>query len=286
MPFSLLTLLLPLLCAQTPGHATEIGEPNSSREALELLSQVAAAQLGQAPANMGLVDTLDLEVNLRERGEHPQEVSFTLFYTTYGEEQLEIVLDDPERGTRVAKGFSQQDYWLREGKGEKQLLLGHEFEKDRQSIDEALDLCADLLLLVDLRHLLQRAQPTQLQTQADGTRILHGQLRRPDGQLWDYRLAIPKDSLLPQWLEVSRLPTPNPDPAKAMPNPGTKDAEVAEEAALYQRFRLLAYKGFDGRQAPQIIQIFDQPQATLPARILELHRFHWNAHPQKIKPSR
>lgn len=242
--------------------------PDTSKEAAALLAEVAEAQFPKGKGDY--VHTIELSVVLQERGEHPRDVSFMVYYSQKGGDRLELVIDDPERGTRVSKGFSERDYWLREGTGEKQILSGHEFTEDRKSIDEAMDLCSDLLLLVDVRGLQRRDKPTALTTLPDGTRILHGQLRRPDGLLWDYRLAIPVDGLQPSYLEVQHV-------LEMEKVDSSESSEPLLPQVLYQRFELLHYKPFDGRQAPQIIAIYEDPEAVDPLRFLELHRFQWEA---------
>lgn len=249
-------------------------ESLGSEQAKQLLAEVAAAQF---PAKKGeYVDTIDLGVSLKDRGEHPRDVSFSVYYSSFGGDELRLVIDDPERGTRVAKGFQGRDYWLQEGNGVRQILSGHEFAKDREAIDEALDLCADLLLLVDVHNFQRREGPTDLLLAEDGTRILVGTLRRPDGLLWDYRLGIPAETLQPAWLEV-RHELEADEPSASDTTSDSAAEQVAE--VLYQRFQLLHYKDFDGRQAPQVIEVFEQPDAEMPLRILWLEQFQWRSHP-------
>jgi len=254
---------------ETPPEATPL--PDTSKEAEALLEEVAVAQFPKGKGRY--VDTIGLEVVLHERGEHPRVVGFEVVYSQRDGDELELIIDDPERGTRVSKGFRDRDYWLRESGKEKQILSGHEFTKDRESIDEAMDLCSDLLLLVDVRGLQRRDKPTALLTQEDGTRILSGQMRRPDGLLWDYRLAIPADGLEPQYLEVQHVIEMD----KVDSSASSDQAEPVLPKIHYQRFQLLGYRPFDGRLAPQIIEIYDTPEAEHPGRILELHRFDWAA---------
>lgn len=239
---------------------------DTSKEAEALLEKVAEAQFSTPAAR--LVDSIELNVVLQERGEHPRVVSFAVLYSQRDGDKLELVIDDPERGTRVSKGFEDRDYWLREDGKERQSLSGHEFTEDRKSIDEAMDLCSDLLLLVDVRGLQRRDKPTALTTLEDGTRILSGQMRRPDGLLWDYRMTIPSDALLPSSLEVQHV-------LEMEKVDSSESSEPALPQVLYQRFQLLGYKAFKGRMAPQIIDIYDGPEEPFPARRIELHRFQW-----------
>jgi hypothetical protein len=256
---------------QEPTPPTEVSQ--GSEKAQELLNRVAAAQFSAKEGEY--VDTLDLGVTLSDRGEHPRDVSFSVYYSSFGGEELRLIIDDPERGTRVAKGFQGRDYWLEEGDGVRQILSGHEFSKDRKSIDEAMDLCSDLLLLVDVRNFQRRQGPTDLLFAEDGTRILVGALRRPDGLLWDYRLGIPEGSLQPAWLEVQH----ELEPTEGSVQTETESGAEAKAEVLYQRFQLLHYKGFDGRQAPQVIEVFHDRDAELPLRILWLEQFQWRSHP-------
>lgn len=241
---------------------------DTSKEAAALLEEVAEAQFPKAAGKF--VDSIDLEVVLHERGEHPRDVNFEVGYSQRGGDRLTLIIDDPNRGTRVAKGFADRDYWLRENGGEKLILSGHEFTEDRKSIDEAMDLCSDLLMLVDVRGLQRRDKPTALNTLEDGTRILVGQMRRPDGLLWDYHLTIPATALQPSSLEVRHV-------LEMEKVDSSESSEPVIPEVLYQRFEMLHYKAFKGRQAPQIINMYDSPEQVLPARTLELHRFGWSA---------
>ncbi|MGB0953246.1 MAG: hypothetical protein ACPG31_08460 [Planctomycetota bacterium] len=259
----------PQVTVEEEVSAPVVPAQDTSKEAAALLEKVAEAQFPKAAGQY--VDTIDLGVVLHERGEHPRDVSFAVFYSQRGGDKLELIIDDPDRGTRVAKGFSERDYWLREDGGDKVLLSGHEYTEDRKSIDEAMDLCSDLLLLVDVRGLQRRDKPTALTTLEDGTRILSGQMRRPDGLLWDYRLAIPADSLHPSFLEVQHVLE-----MEKVDSSESSDPIIPE--VLYQRFEMIGYKAFKGRQAPQIIDMYYSPEESLmPARSIELHRFEWAA---------
>lgn len=245
--------------------------PDTSKEAAALMTKVAANQF---PSEEGkLVDGLNMRVEAEEHGEHPHVVSFSVMYTKFGAEQLELKIEDPERGGTVAKGFDGRDYWLREGlhagEAKAQILSGHEFTKDREAIDEAMNLCSDLLLLMDIRGLQQRQPPKALTVSETGERLISGSLRRHSSQLWDYSLVIPANSLEPSALEV-RLFTP-----------AEVDADGVETKAavlLFQRFEMSYYKRFDGRNIPQAIDVFHTLGSELPDQSIILDRFHWSSH--------
>jgi len=245
--------------------AIEAADP--AQEAAELLQAVAEAQF---PSKKGVyVDGLNMKVQANQLGEHPRLVEFNVFYTTVGGEELELIIDDPDRGGRVAKGFSGRDYWLSEGDNKRLTLSGHEYTKDREAIDEAMQLCSDLLLLVDLRSLIRYDSPQGLSTLEDGTRIVFGAKQLSDGLLWDYRLAIPGDSLQPSWLEVQHVT------AAKLDADGT---EIEAPQVLYQRFEMIAYKRFAGRNVAQGIRVFNSRESTMPDQKILLERFTWSSH--------
>ncbi|MDA0667978.1 MAG: hypothetical protein O3A95_08745 [Planctomycetota bacterium] len=245
--------------------------PDTSKEAAALMAKVAADQF---PTGKGkLVDGLNMKVEAEEHGEHPHVISFTVIYTKFGAEQLELIIEDPERGGTVAKGFDGRDYWLREGlregEGKAQILSGHEFTKDREAVDDAMNLCSDLLLLVDIHGLERRQPPEALSVLESGARVLSGSLRRHSSQLWDYSLVIPANSLEPSALEVRHW------------TPAEVDADGVETKAavlLYQRFEMSFYKRFDGRNVPQAIDVFHSLDSELPDQSIILDRFHWSSH--------
>jgi hypothetical protein len=250
-----------------------------------LLQEIAAAQF--ATGKRSLVDGIYLELYLKERQEGAaREIGFTLLYQLSPREIIELSVDDPERGTAVKKGFDGRDYWLREGDAEKQQLSGHEFGKDRESIDEAMDLCSDLMLMLDFRQLEERNLPHAVLAHEDGRRILSGAIRRHDGAKWEYRLWLASGSLQPHRLELARqveVPEQQ-EPADAEPDTDVEEnAAVTEETeapteVVYQRFELAYYEAFAERHIPRLIEVFDAPfvsPADLPVRILQIHDFRW-----------
>ncbi|PCJ54879.1 MAG: hypothetical protein COA70_04095 [Planctomycetota bacterium] len=244
---------------------------DTSKEAAALMAEVAAAQY---PAKKGeLVDGMNMKVEATEYGEHPHVVGFSVMYTKFGAEQLELIIEDPERGGTVAKGFDGRDYWLREGlgegQGEAQILSGHEFTKDREAIDEAMDLCSDLLLLIDIHNLKRRQPPKSLTILENGVRVLQGELRRPDGLIWDYSLSIPAGSLQPSALEIRH------NTAAVVDADGV---ETKAAVSLYQRFEMSYYNRFDGRNVAQMIDVWNTFGSEYPDQKIILDRFRWTSH--------
>ncbi|MFQ5750234.1 MAG: hypothetical protein ACE5H3_12395, partial [Planctomycetota bacterium] len=142
-----------LLLLLVPGPLFQ--QPASSTPAVDaLFRRAAAAQFtpGSSPAE---VHGFRMDLNLRERGEHPREIGFELAWRDVSGGMLRIRVDDPERGSLV-EGFDGRRYWLREEGGPLRFLQGHEFTRDREKIDQALDLCQDLLVLLDLEPLRKR----------------------------------------------------------------------------------------------------------------------------------
>jgi len=246
-------------------EVTPVVPVKSDPKAVAFLRQLAQDQFQSEQRR--LVDGFQLQVYLRDRGENPREVGFTLDYRQRDGESIGLRIDDPERG-RVDKGFDGRDYWLKEAEGERQLLNGHEFAKDRESIDEALDLCQDLLLILDVAQMESRSRSLQWLQGIGGEEptpsVLSGELRRADGKWVPFRLEVAhlEQGLLPTRLDFGK-------PASTLENV-PKDPE----ALPFQRFELKAWKTFDGRNVPQIVDILDshQPEA-FPVRSLEIHDF-------------
>jgi len=273
-----------------PAVVQEAAPQSSDPAAVAFLRAVAKAQF--ASEERRLVDGFQLKVFLRERGEHPHDVGFRLDFDQRGGEHLGLRIDDPERG-QIDKGFDGRDYWLREDDGERQLLNGHEYEKDRASIDEALDLCQDLLLLLDVAQLESRSRALTLEQVEGDKQLLRGELRRADGNWVPFLLEV---ASLEGQLQAQRLDLGTPPAAEetssTTPSTGSGEEESqvqgagpeATQALPFQRYRLLQWKDYEGRQIPQVVRIFARPEAdALPERILEIHDFscqtHWAAQP-------
>lgn len=265
-----------------------------------LLLEIADAQFHAK--NPALVDGIRLELYLKDRQDgQASEIGFGLEYLVSPREIIGMEIEDLDRGTSVQKGFNGSDYWLIEGDKEKQILSGHEFGKDRESIDEAMDLCSDLMLMLDYRQLEKRNMPRAVLTHEDGRRILVGDLKRQEGSKWRYHLWLAADSLQPHRLEMAReveveAKASREVGAEGSPEVRVEDSRAAEERAAeqtedvaaksanaeqvveYQRFELLHYDAFDGRFIPQWIELFHTPftnSVDLPSRILQIRKFAW-----------
>jgi len=244
---------------------------DTTKEAAALMAEVAKAQYSAKKGE--LVDGMNMKVEATEYGEHPHVVGFSVMYTKFGAEQLELIIEDPERGGTVAKGFNGRDYWLREGvadgQGKAQILSGHEFTKDREAIDSAMELCSDLLLLIDFHSLKNLQPPKSLTVLENGVRVLGGNLRRPDGLIWNYSLSIPADSLQPSALEIQYS------------SDAVVDADGVETKAavfLYQRFEMSYYNRFEGRNVPQMIDVWNTLGSEDPDQKIILDHFRWTSH--------
>lgn len=261
-------LLLPFLqepAASAAPPAPPVAAP-SEPAAAALLARLAAAQFKDGAGRA--VDGFDVQLVLRERGEQVQEFDFSLGYSRRQGETVIISILDRNRGTQVRKGFDGKIYWLEEvdeeGQAPRQDLSGHEFEEDREAINDSLELAADLLLVLDLHSLARAAEGLSLTAGAAKERILSGRVRR-GASLWEFNLILPeKDGAEgPAPLEV-QLRQPNPDPLLAAEQPFVQD----------RRLKLDKYRRFLGRSVPQEIREF-APGAEEAARILEIHDLHW-----------
>lgn len=259
-----LALLLALPLQEDPAAGVEPAKPlPSDPAAAALLAAVATAQFaGHAGRE---VDGFGVELRLREFGEAPHDYGFGLSYARRGPlEDLVLRVDDPERGASVRKGWDGTRYWLQEGDAPRQDLSAREFEADRDSIDEALELAADLLLALDFAELARRAEGLALAAGPEGGRLVSGRVRR-GGHLWDFTLALPaRDGALgplPSDLFLRRL---NEDPA----------TQAAEPVLLERHIAFSHYKRFAGRATPQLLHEF-LPGETAPARTLEVHDLRW-----------
>lgn len=267
MPAALLHAALLLLA---PALQEPAPEP-SQEPALELLRAVAVAQAPGTPGKQ--VDGFRQEVVLRDfAADGTREVGLNLRYTLRPQETVELIVD--ENGVQVAKGYDGRDYWLLESGAEKRVDLGgHEYEKDREGIDQVLDLCADLMLLLDLDQLEKRCSGLRLEELEDGRRRLDGRLDASAGA-WEFALFLPAEKLEPSafWL-YHRNPEPRPEG-----DPGDWEPVVD-----VQRFELRHWRAFHGRRAPQVVDVYDSlrkvdretGEELLPTRTLELHDIRW-----------
>lgn len=238
----------------------------SDPAAVELIRAVAAAQHPQHAERA--VDGFAVELQLREYGETPHDYGFGLSYSAHGAETLVLRIDDPERGGTVRKGWDGKRHWLQEGDGPIQDLGGHEYEQDREAIEDALDLSHDLLLALDFGALAREAEGWTLAEGPEKERLLGGRVRRR-GHLWDFTLVLPaadgKLGPLPSDLFLRRL---NEDPETRAEQPVLLERHVA----------FTHYKRFAGRATPQNLHEF-LPGETEPARTLEVRDLRWTDSP-------
>lgn len=264
---------------QEPAAEAPVQEPAAnSEEAVALLRAIAAAQ---APNSEGTqVDGFHMEMVLRDfAADGTREIGLFVTYSVRPQETVELSLDD--NGVMVKKGFDGQSYWLQEdGATERLDLGGHEFKQDRESIEQVLDMCADLMLLLDAEQLQQKCSGLTLYAAGAATadRRIGGTLNATAGS-WEFSMFVPADSKEPRafWL-YHRNPEPQPEG-----EPGDWEPTVDT-----QRFELRAWNDFRGRRAPQVIDIYDTlrkidaetDEEVLPIRTLELHDVRWMLSPK------
>ncbi len=270
----LASLALIFVLAQAP--ATTPAPAPSDPQAAALLQAVADAQYA---AGVGrAVDGFDVDLNLRERHDDtPNEYDFGLQYSCRAAATVVVRLHDPDKGTRVEKGFNGRSYWLRDLNDDKaplQDLSAHEFEQDRAAIDEALEFSADLLLVLDLAALSRAAEDLRLASGPQRERLLAGSVRRGE-HLWQFTLVLPEqdgaDGPLPSEMFL-RLPNPDPE------------ARAEQPAPIERHLRLAQYRRFNGRAIPLIVTEIlppsadepqDDPDLPPPSRIIEIRSLRW-----------
>ncbi len=285
-----MSLSLPLaLLLAAPLSLQEPAQAPSPEEALD---RAIAAQLTDGRAIR--VEHFGIELNLRERGETPREVDVTVLYDYRKGGRLQLVLDDSERGgVTVEKGYDGEHYWLRE-KGQPQLsLAGREYAKDRELIDDTLDLCEELLLLFDLERLKARARELSVSEGSIARRseaaphwVLQGSMLLQDHPR-AFALWLDATTWLPSRLSVESDPEGR---AEGEAGAGDGDAEPAAPV-LDQEFDLSAYSDFSvlgseelmqGRLLPRSVKEYrrDQDGGRVQVRILELHHVQWRKPPR------
>jgi hypothetical protein len=239
----------------TLAQVAAVSPPN---EAEALMREVATAQFSTTEDLV--MNAFDVNLFLRERGEHPREFGFYLHYSRAKKEIFELAIDDVENNTQVRKGFDGKNYWLKQGADERQLLSGREFTEDRQAIEDGIELSGDLMLLLDLRQFTAKNPPQKLTVNEEGMRIIEGEIMRHQ-QLWTYRVHLKLGGNLPDLVDFILF-----------------DEEL--EIQKFQRFETLAYKAYSSRQIPQLIYEFDTADAdALPQRIYEIHDLSWGPLP-------
>lgn len=236
--------------------------PVSDPAAVALLQTVAAAQFASKEGRE--VDAFEVGLVLKEFGDTPHEYGFGLTHTRRGGETVTIRINDPEREGVVSKGFDGRRYWLRHDEGPIQDLSAHEFAQDRASIDEALELSADLLLALDFASLSRSATGLKLAVGPELQSLISGEVRR-GSHLWDFTLVLPAAAgplgLLPSDLFLRQL---------------NEDAEtrVEKPVLLERQIAFTHYERFRERAAPRFVHEFllgsDQPSRTL-----EVHTLLW-----------
>jgi len=261
-PGDLPMLLAAILLLQAAGGPATAPQEPAGDPARALLRRVVAAQLAEpAPPR---VEGFRARLNIRERDEHRREFDLQVLYRREGGGRIRLRVEDARRGTVVEKGFDGRRYWLLDEDGRLHDLGGREYRQDRESLDEALDQAEELLLLLDLQGLAERARELRLFAE-DGRQGIQGILDRR-GRPWTFRLHLDTD-LQPVRLDL--LPPPEEEPA---------GAGAPAAAPELMRFVLLRPGVFEGRRMPRVIHQYlgDRP---LPVRLLEVRALEWRQPP-------
>ena len=240
--------------------------------AMEFLSRAATAQQPDRAAGKLLpVEGFSLSLNIRERDQQRNDIDLLVEYARADGGRVKLVLDDPNRGVSVAKGFDGNSYWLQEKGGEEIDLSSREFTQDREAIDQAIELCERLRLMFDLNDLAKQAIKPQLKERGKQVfisgSIRHQTLNHPFELVFDgehHRL----DSLQ-LWIPLLDQ--------KGRP------AVDQQGKALWRsqpRFTLSHYRNFEGLLAPQLIREFAPgPVGEPPIRLIEIHALKWKSPP-------
>lgn len=288
---------------QQPAQQTPLSTPKkveSDPEAVALFEQLILAQATEKdlPTVVGFGVNLDIRLFDPSGG---NEFALQLFFLSEPMESVRLVIDDSNSGTRIEKGFDADGFWLRDADEKLLALDSHEFEQDREAIDEAMVLCNDFLLLFDLKRLQRKASELALLRTEDHT-LISGKLKRGREQ-WGFELFIPKDAPLPTRLS---LQPPAPKPSKVVVETpvedGAKGEAVSPEAessettkpvkqipipALPPRMHYAFgdWVAYEGRLLPAWIEEFQGEDLLRPLRLMEIMDFRWRE-PQRLQTRR
>jgi len=276
-PFFL--LLSPLLQAVPPPPDL----PHQS-EAVELLHR--AAKLQNSARNSAPVTGFHLSLNIRERNQSRNDFDLELNFDAQGE-RIRIVVEDANRGTRLAKGFDGKAYWLKEPKKPILFLDGREFSQDRDAIEQAIEFSNHLLLLLDFKHLPKACEELSL-IHSDEGKWIRGFLPLQGQKSYFFLLLNPK-TLLADKLRIG-VPARNEDGGTLLKEGKLVFSQLTE-------YELLHYRSFAGLQAPQVIREFlllpepiqktsteVDPNLRHPSRIVEVHNLNWQKKPNTSPP--
>jgi len=257
--------------SQAPQGEPEPSAPAASDPlALALFEKLIQAQVTEEnlPPVEGFAVKMSIRLYLPEGG---NDFDLGLYFKTEPFESVRLILDDANHGTRVEKGFDADGFWLLDADQQLLSLDAHEFEQDRDAIDEAMVLCNDFLLLFDLKRLKRKASELQL-TQAEDHTLIQGKLKR-GREKWGFELRIPKGEELPTRLS---LQPPAPKPKKGDPTP-------ALPPRLHYEFG--DWMSYEGRKLPTWIDEFHGEDLTRPLRVMESGKFLWRES-EKLRTAR
>jgi hypothetical protein len=234
----------------TPGPITN-PVPNEVRD---LLAKVAAAQWKQKPGPP--LRAFAMRLNLRDRsGDTPREIEAKIRFRSEKGGLIRLNLHDPDRGLRISKGFDGTKYWLAEDNQPLVDLGGREFSQDRKSIDQALAMCEDLLLLLDPHQIPEVATKVSLLEPIKQNGFSAHLIK--NGNPWEFQVLLSKNYL--------------PESLAMIPLWKDKDGKAPKA----RHFQMSYYKEFQGRRLPQVIEEALGENQKLPARIYELREFFW-----------
>jgi len=240
--------------------------------AMEFLARAAAAQQPARAAGKSLpIEGFSLALNIRERDQQRNDIDLLVEYARADGGRVKLVLDDPNRGVNVAKGFDGSSYWLQEKGGEVIELSSREFTQDREAIDQAIELCERLQLMFDLNDLAKQTIKPQLK-EHDKQVIISGNIRHQTLN-HPFELVFDREH---HRLDSLHLWIP-------LLDENSRPAVDQQGKALWQsqpRFTLSHYRNFEGLLAPQLIREYapglsEEP----PIRIIEIHSLKWKSPP-------
>jgi hypothetical protein len=260
----------------------------SDPKAISLLEGLILVQATEKelPPVQGFSMLLDIRIFDPEGG---NEFLLELGFRSEPMETVRLALDDASRGTRIEKGFDPDGFWLRDADGNLIALDSHEFEQDREAIDEAMVLCNDFLLLFDLKRLKKKASQLQLKSFEEKLtenedpikgQLISGQLKR-GRESWGFELLVPAGSKLPTRLSLQ------PPPAKiskstqaeqlSATDAATPTPEAQSEPKSPPRFHYVFgdWTEHEGRLLPSWIEEFSGDDLIRPIRLMEIRKFAW-----------
>lgn len=264
-------LSLPQVAPPSPNsQAPAAAETDPAADLLEKLIEAQATEK-DLPAVEGFGVSMDIRLYLPEGG---NDFKLSLYFKTEPFESIRLLLDDATHGTKVQKGFDKDGFWLLDADQKLISLDAHEFEQDREAIDEAMVLCNDFLLLFDLKRLKRKASELEL-VKTEAGQTIKGKLRRGRDK-WGFELLVGKDKDLPSRLSLQ-------PPAIKVDEEGKELEEPVIPPRLHYEFG--DWTSYEGRRLPSWIDEFHGEDLERPLRVMEIEEFLWRE-AQKLRTAR